>query len=87
MTREELTPDGIVHGSEFIREPSGSDFCYKALCFKDGNHSVTLAVFKYLWIWQSSKSVSPSAFFFPANFEVHEYFMGNLNCIWDCFII
>ena len=64
MTREELTPDGIVHGSEFIREPSGSDFCYTALCFKDGNHSVTLAVFKCLWIWQSSKSVSPSAFFF-----------------------
>lgn len=64
MRREELTPDGIVHGSEFIREPPGSDFCYKALCFKDGNHSVTLAVFKCLWIWQSSKSVLPSALFF-----------------------
>lgn len=81
-----MTPNGIVHGSEFIQEPSGRN-C-KALCFRDGNHPVTLAVFKCLWIWQSSKSVLPSALiFFSANFEVHEYYVGNLNCIWDYFII
>lgn len=36
MTREELTPDGIVHGSEFIREPSGSDFAIRLYVLRMG---------------------------------------------------